>query len=336
MNIIDMHCDTIMGLYMAGKKGQLRNIRQNDGMISLEKMKKGNYLAQCFAMFVPFEGRNGQEHNPFEMCMEMIDRYYLELEQNTDLILPAYSYDDIIKNSAQGKMSAILTIEEGGVTKCNLSFLRNFYRLGVRMICLNWNFINGIGYPNYSKFDENGKPDFYIPNTTEGLTEYGKEMIREMNRLGIIIDCSHLSDKGFYDVCQITTKPFVCSHSNARSVCGHVRNLTDDMIRLLASKGGVTGINYCADFLANPKEDGSNFGTVASMVEHIKHIVSVGGIDCVGLGSDFDGIGNNIEMKDASMLHMLREALINEGFNEEEIDKIFYKNVLRVFKEVLK
>lgn len=335
MSIIDMHCDTVMGLYMAGKKGVARNMRVNDGMISLEKMKQGQYLAQCFAMFVPFEGRNGAAHNPFEMCMEMIDRYYVELEQNQDLILPAYTYDDIIKNQEAGKMSAILTIEEGGVTKCNLSFLRDFYRLGVRMICLNWNFVNGIGYPNYGKFNENGRPDYYVPNTKDGLTDFGKEMIKEMNRLGIIIDCSHLSDKGFYDVCEITTKPFVCSHSNARSVCGHVRNLTDDMIRALAAKGGVTGINYCADFLDDPKEDGSNFGYVSKMVEHIKHIVKVGGIDCVGLGSDFDGIGDNIELTDASKMGILKEALEKEGFTAEEIDKIFYKNVLRVFKEVL-
>ena len=336
MGVIDMHCDTIMGLYGSSKRNIERNLRENDGMISLEKMKKGDYMAQCFAMFVPFKGRGNGEHNPFEMCMEMIDRYYQELEQNKDMILPAFTYEDIIANSASGKMSAILTIEEGEVTKSNLAFLRNFYRLGVRMICLNWNFVNGIGYPNYSKFDENGRPDYYVPNTTDGLTEYGKEMVKEMNRLGIIVDCSHLSDKGFYDVCEISTKPFVCSHSNARSVCGHVRNLTDDMIRALAAKGGVTGINYCADFLDDPNEDGSNYGKVSKMVEHIKHIVSVGGIDCVGLGSDFDGIEPNLEMNDASKLPMLKEALQNEGFTEEEIDKIFYKNVLRVFKEVLK
>ncbi len=332
MKVIDMHCDTIMGLYFNKDK----HLRDYDGMISLEKMQKGDYMAQCFAMFVPYENKRNKDYNPFEMCMGMIDRYYEEIEKNKDIILPAFSYDDIIRNTASGKMSAILTIEEGGVTKGNLAFLRDFYRLGVRMICLNWNYVNGVGHPNYSKYDENGKPDYFVPNTTDGLTDYGKEMVKEMNRLGIVVDCSHLSDKGFYDVCEISTKPFVCSHSNARSVCGHVRNLTDDMIRLLASKGGVTGINYCADFIDYPDDNGKCYGTVKKMVEHINHIVSVGGIDCVGLGSDFDGIDNNLEMNDCSKLGMLRQALEKEGYSEEDIDKIFYKNVLRVFKEVLK
>ena len=161
-------------------------------------------------------------------------------------------------------------------------------------------------------------------------------MVKEMNRLGIIIDVSHLSDAGFYDVLKYTTGPFVASHSNARAVCNHCRNLTDDMIRELAKRGGVTGINYAADFLREVPEGEKNFSYISDMVKHIKHIVEVGGIDCVGLGSDFDGIEQNLEMKDASYLPQLADALRAEGFSEEDIEKIFYKNVLRVFKEVCK
>lgn len=327
MKIIDMHCDTIMQLYEAPSKGKSLDLRDNDLMISLNKMKKGDYLAQCFAMFVPLN-----VENPFETCMKMIDIYYCELEKNKDLILPAFSYRDIIENQNKGKMSAILTIEEGGVAKGSLEFLRDFYRLGVRMITLTWNFPNEIGYPNFKMPEKEGeKPDFTKPNNVDGLTPFGIEMVKEMNRLGIVIDVSHLSDAGFYDVCKYSTKPFVASHSNAREVCGNVRNLTDDMILALAKKGGVTGINYCTNFVGD-----KDITYVSDLVKHIKHIASVGGIDCVALGSDFDGIGRSLEMNDASKLGMLYEELKAEGFSEDDIEKICYKNVLRVFEEVLK
>ena len=231
-----------------------------------------------------------------------------------------------------GYMSSMLTIEEGGVTQGNLSFLRNLYLLGVRMITLTWNFENGIGFPNFKEV-EDGKPDMHTPNTEDGLTEYGIEMVKEMEKLGIIIDVSHLSDKGFYDVLENTTKPFVASHSNARAVCPVVRNMTDDMILKLAERGGVMGINYCASFVND--ESVNNFAYVKDMVKHIKYIKDLAGIDCIGLGSDFDGIGSNIEMNSCDKLNLLQEALEEEGFTQEEIEKIFYKNVLRVFKEVL-
>lgn len=329
MKVIDMHCDTIGGMFMGENRGRPeQHIASNSMNIDLEKMKNGDYLAQCFAMFVPFS-----VENPFETCMGMIDRFYQEMEANKEVIGIARNYDDIVQNQKDGKMSAILTIEEGGVTKGNLAYLRDFYRLGVRMITLTWNFENGVGFPNFKRGE---KPDFKSPNTVDGLTPYGIEMVKEMNRLGIIIDVSHLSDAGFYDVLKYTTGPFVASHSNSRAVCNHCRNLTDDMIRELAKRGGVTGINYCADFLREVPEGEKNFSYIADMVKHIKHIAEVGGIDCVGLGSDFDGIDQNLEMKDASYLPQLAEALRTEGFSEEDIEKVFYKNVLRVFKEVTK
>ena len=152
-----------------------------------------------------------------------------------------------------------------------------------------------------------------------------------MEDLGIIIDVSHLSDAGFYDVLKYSTKPFVASHFGARSVCGVARNLSDDMIRSLAQKGGVTGVNYCSEFIEDHNE---TFTSLQGMIDHIRHIAKVGGIDCVGLGSDFDGIGNQLEIKDASGMQLLYEGL-KPYFTEEEIEKIFYKNVLRVYHDTL-
>ena len=331
MKIIDMHCDTIMALM-----GNEKSLRSSDNMIDVEKLEKGDYLLQCFAMFVPYVSKTESNYSPFEMCNKMIDRYYQELEINTDKIKPVYCYQDILNNIENGVMSSLLTIEEGGVCLGNIEFLRNFYRLGVRMMTLTWNFKNEIGCPNIDYFSitkEEIRKNGPTINTKDGLTKFGIEVVREMNKLGMIIDCSHLSDKGFYDCIKYSTKPIVCSHSNARSVCNHPRNLTDDMLLKLKENGGVTGINYCHDFI---KEDKST-ATVKDVVKHIDYIKNLIGIDYIGLGSDFDGIGNSdIELKNAEMMNLLIDELIESGYTDEEIDNICYKNVLRVFKENFK
>lgn len=321
---IDLHCDTIMAL-MQKNDSELKNAKLQ---INIEKLIAGGCYLQCFAMFVYYKNCN-----PFEKCMEMIDRYYLEIEKNNEYILPAFSYQDILNNHRNGKISSLLTIEEGGVTNCNLAFLRNFYRLGVRMICLNWNFINGVGHPNFM-YTLDSKPDFKTPNINDGLTEFGIQMVKEMNKLGMIIDVSHLSDKGFYDVINTTTKPIVASHSNARGACNHVRNLTDDMIIKLHQNGGVMGMNFCADFLNEDESKGKN--TIDEVIRHMKYIKNLVGVDVISLGSDFDGIDPDIELKSADLMPLLINKMKEEGFTNEEIDKICYLNFLRVAKEVLK
>ena len=328
MKIIDMHCDTIMALM-----GNDKTLRESNNMIDLQKMQQGNYLLQCFAMFVPYVSRREVEnYSPFEMCHKMIDRYYNELEKNKDLILPAFSSADIENNIKNNKMTALLTIEEGGVCLGNIEFLRNFYRLGVRMMTLTWNFKNEIATPNIDYFSitrEQIAKEGVKPNTTDGLTEFGVEVVKEMNRLGMVIDCSHLGDKGFYDVIKYSTKPIVCSHSCSRTVCNHPRNLTDDMLLKLKENNGVIGINYCHDFIKGDK----SIATIKDIVKHIVYIRDLIGIDYIGLGSDFDGISNkDLELKDASMMNELIIELKNQGFTDEDIDKISYKNVLRVFK----
>ena len=151
-----------------------------------------------------------------------------------------------------------------------------------------------------------------------------------MNKLGIIIDVSHLSDKGFYDVISLSEHPIIASHSNARSICGHVRNLTDDMLYKLAENGGITGINYAKQFMHDDEAYGRN--TPECALRHIQYIKKKIGVDHIALGSDFDGIDPNIEISDASKTHLIIRALEKGGFSSEEIEKITYKNALRVFK----
>ena len=193
--------------------------------------------------------------------------------------------------------------------------------------------VNKIGYPNYGKYDENGRPDYITPNPSQGLTDFGVELVKAMNKKGMVIDVSHISDGGFYDVIKHTTKPIMASHSNARAVCGSIRNLTDDMLYKLADNGGVTGMNYAKGFMSS-KGDGDQ--TVKWVIEHSKYIKNLIGIDHIALGSDFDGVAPDIELSDASKMGLLVEGLDGAGFTTEEIEKICYKNALRVFKENIK
>lgn len=320
MRIIDMHCDTISRDTFCAE-----GLRNNHLQIDVTKMKKAGYLLQNFALFVNME----KDPDPFTSGLIMTDLFHQAMEENKDLIRPVTTYEEIIKNKEQGLMSALLTLEEGEITKGNLAMLRNFYRLGVRMITLTWNHKNSIGAPNNYKT----APTVYGEPDMTGLTENGLLFIKEMERLGIIIDVSHLSDGGFYDVLHHTSRPFVASHSNARALAPHCRNLTDDMIRKMGERGCVTGLNYCKAFLA-PFDDWDHaVGGPSHIARHARHITDVGGMDVLGLGSDFDGCDNDFE--DCSGMYRLEDALKKQGFSSSDIDKIFYKNVLNVYKEIL-
>lgn len=331
MKVVDMHCDTIAEIWYSQKDGKPFTLGKNSLHIDIEKMKKGDYLLQNFAMFVNL----GKGMDPLESVLQLIDVFYQEIEKYSEEIGVVKTYQDIVKNKEAGKMSALLSIEEGGVCKGNLSYLRNLYRLGARMMTLTWNYENELAYPNSVP----GNADLvfpFQPDTEHGLKEQGFAFLEEMERLGIIIDVSHLSDAGFYDVYSHTKKPFVASHSNARVLSSHCRNLTDDMIRKLAERGGITGLNYCASFLSERKSANDVCSsTVKLMAEHARHLVNIGGIDCVGLGSDFDGISGDLELSDCSKMSLLEAELRKQGFHESEIEAIFYKNVLRVYKELL-
>jgi membrane dipeptidase len=312
MRLIDLHCDTILRLMENKDKYELKN---NNFSVDLEKLKKANSLAQFFAMYVDLN----ETKDPLQRCLEMIDKFYLELSKNQSDIHIARNCLELEKNNNEGKISAFLTIEEGGVIKGDIENLRKLYGLGVRLITLTWNYPNEIGYP--SCLDD---------CRDSGLTKFGTEVVYEMNNLGMLIDVSHLSDKGFYDVANLSSKPFVASHSNSRSIMGHCRNLSDDMIRTLSEKGGVLGINFEKFFLSE-----SSKSRVDDMIHHIKYIRNVGGIEVISIGTDFDGISPNLEIEDIGQINKLVDALKANKFSEDEIEKICYRNALRVIKDVL-
>lgn len=330
MKVFDMHCDTLMKINDARNAGEPVNFGKNELHIDLEKLKKGDYLLQCMAAFVHL----GRDKNPLEAALEEFDVFYQIMREYGDSIAQVRQFEDIEKNRRDGKISAILTVEEGGTCLGNPAVLRMFYELGVRMMTFTWNYENELAYPNIMPHKETDNFPA-APDEKNGLKEKGIEFLGEMERLHMIPDVSHLSDAGFWDVAKYSTRPFIASHSNARAMCGHVRNLTDDMLRLMGERGCLLGINYCAAFLDQQEREEDCWSRVSLMADHIRYIRNVAGLEVIGLGSDFDGIEKNLEMGDASRLPMLEQELRRRGFHESEIEKIFYKNALRVFEELL-
>lgn len=327
MRVVDMHCDTLSVLLRREREGQEVSLRQNDCMVSLEKMRRGDYGLQTFAAFIYAP----EAENPLEEALSQIDLFERQMEENEDWIRPVRSYREIEETWDQGLMCALLSVEEGGACKGNPAFLRTLYRLGVRMMTLTWNFENELAYPNQSRREH---PHGVVPEEARGLKEKGIEIIEEMERVGMIVDVSHLSDKGFWEVYEHAKKPFIASHSNARSVCPHPRNLTDEMIRALAERGGVAGLNYCAAFL-DSDGTGTHAGRLEEMSAHVRHLIKVGGEDLVGLGSDYDGISKTPDMGGCDGIQKLAARLHKDGLTAGQIEKVFYGNVLRVFRELL-
>ena len=347
MKYIDMHCDTISDIWYATLSGDRGNqsLRRNHLMIDLEKLTKGDCLCQNFGLFVklhhfleyekdPYRSDSEKvtgDLAPYETVQRLISVFRKQIAENADRIRQVTNGAQIRENDKTGRISALMTIEEGGCCEGSLDHLQALYDAGARMMTLTWNYENELAYPNYP--DE--KHYFaFEPVNDHGLKPRGQEFVRRMGELGMLVDVSHLSDAGFMDVAAAVKGPFVASHSNARAVCGVSRNLTDEMIRMLAEHGGVMGLNFCKDFLAE------NLGrTRHEMCEaaarHAKHIIEVGGEDCIGIGSDFDGIGGYDDM-DATVLPELAETLEQAGLSNRQVEKIFYGNVLRVYDEVLR
>ena len=323
--IFDLHCDTLLGLHRAKKRGEPSCFQKAALQIDEQKLIKGGYFAQCFAAFVP-----AAETEPYSLLSELID-VYEETVASSAVLQPVLRFSDFEKNNKAGKISSVLTMEDAAPIGNCLPRLREVFHRGVRMIGLTWNYPNAVGYPNYQNFILGKKPDLFTPETELGLTEFGKELVEEMNALGIVIDVSHLSDKGFYDVIEGSKKPIMASHSNARGLCRNVRNLTDDMLKRLAKNGGVIGMNCAKGFLCEDEERGRK--TLSWLIAHMKYVKKKIGAEHIGLGSDFDGIDPNIELADASYMPRLLVEMEKAGFTSEEIEKITYQNALRVFKE---
>lgn len=232
MKVWDLHCDTLSELRKAEKAGQPKSFAHNDLHIDLEKLQQGDYMLQCFAAFVNL-GDQTPGADPLVTALEEIDQFKRIMAAYPDKIAPVYTAADIRKNAEAGKISGMLTIEEGACCKGSLGVLRRMYELGVRMMTLTWNHENELASP------QRNPGGVLVPQTEKGLTGTGFEFLAEMERMHMIVDVSHLSDKGFWDIVEHGTRPFAASHSNCRALAPHTRNLTDEMIRALSEKAAL-------------------------------------------------------------------------------------------------
>lgn len=326
MRYIDMHCDTL-SIGVLQHKNTITMLENS--MVDISRLCNVGAGAQFFAMFVPQRNMPewyGLEKMPeHEMLLQMMyDIFWKTIEENQDTVAFAQSYDKLQENMRTGKLSAFLTMENGYAVRGKLENLKKFHDMGVGLITLTWNDANCFGQNHSSEQSL----------MQMGLTDFGKEAIGYMNELGIVIDVSHLSDGGFYDVAKLSKVPFVASHSNCRELAPSTRNLTDDMIRVLANKGGVAGINFEPTFLNQNQND--YLSRVFRMGEHIEHFIKVGGSECVGIGTDFDGIGGVFEIGDCLKMELLFDELHRRKISDDVIDKISFGNVARVIRESMK
>jgi membrane dipeptidase len=323
------------------------------GHTDLARLRKGNVGAQFFAAYVASSYVNGNRsaHRTLEM-IDTIRRDIVERYPN-DFTL-ALTAADIERAHRDGKIAALIGIEGGHAIEDSLRLLRDYYALGVRYVTLTH--VNTNGWA-----DSSGDIDKTGVAHHNGLTDFGKEVVREMNRLGMMVDISHVADKTFYDALEVSTAPVFASHSSCRALASAGRNMTDDMIRALANKGGVIDINFSCGFLSQKSADAEKAimpkilaarnaedpalvaeyrksvqpATLEDVVEHIDHAVKIAGVEAVGLGSDFDGIMcAPKDLDDVSKFPNLTRALLEKGYSEQDIRKIYGGNVLRVMRAV--
>ena len=305
----DSHCDTISKCAHKGWE-----LREHVGQLDLMRLKEYKKAVQFFAIFhnlarCPADGM-------FAECKRQQQTFVSELAKNADLAVQCRTAADIRKANAEGKIAAVLTCEGTELLNCDPANLEWAEQVGIRAINLTWNHPNFISGTN-------------LYETDRGLNDLGKEFVRRTQEKKILIDVSHVSDKGFWDLMDITTRPVLASHSNARAICDHSRNLTDDMFKAIVQTGGMVGVNYWVMFINNTKEG----ATMDEFIRHIDHFMELGGEKNVGLGSDLDGCAKLPgDMQGVQDVTMLWEALSKHGYSDALLEDIFYNNYLAMLE----
>jgi membrane dipeptidase len=355
--VIDTHNDVTTP--MANDDFDLSGTPPRPYRTNIERMKKGGLTAEFFSLYVkPWYVEHG---GSARRTLDMIDSVYRAVERHPKDLMIATSVADIRRAKRQGKIAALMGIEGGHAIEDSLAALREFYRLGVRYMTLTWN--------NTNNWADAGRGE----KKHNGLSDFGKEVVREMNRLGMLIDVSHVSDKTMSDALDVSKAPIIASHSSARALSNVARNIPDDLLRRIAKNGGVVQVNFYSVFVdtdtVSPqsaerdrrlkaqqdaidekyKDDPERRAEesdkleaanplpplpISKLIDHIDHIVKVAGIDHVGIGADFDGANDMPEgAQDVSMLPNITYELVKRGYSERDIRKILGENLLRVMVE---
>ena len=364
---VDTHADTPLRMIEPGfDLAERHDPLETGSKVDYPRMKEGGLDAIFFAAFVSQDIRDddGNERAK-KLVIQMIESVVSSTEQNASLVGLALTPQDAYELEKDGKRAIYLAIENGYPIGSDLKNIELYYDKGVRYITLVHSSNNDIAD---SATDSSGAEH-------EGLSAFGEEVVKEMNRLGIMVDVSHASDDVFFDAIAVSEAPIIATHSNARSVTEHQRNMSDEMLRLMAENGGVVQLTLLSSYLRdepqNPERSAAlqelrssmkslnemtpeeraerrvafneinekfptPLATVEHVVDHIDHMVSIAGIDHVGIGCDFDGGGGIDGVFDASEVMNITIELVRRGYSEEDIEKIWGKNVMRVFEDVQK
>jgi membrane dipeptidase len=316
---IDLHNDLLENTVGINYNwGDLHTTKQTD----IPRMMLGGLDAQMFVVWV--DPRIPGAPGFYNKSLSLIATFNQQIALNSTKIAQAKNENDIININSQNKIAAILAVEGGHAIEDDISKLINFYNLGARYLTLTWN--SGTSWAvSHSDYDN---------TLTKGLTEFGKQVIKTLDSLGMLIDVSHVGVKTIEDVLALTRNPIIASHSNAYSLWGNTRNLTDNQIRAIANNGGVIGINFYPSFLA---PSGRN-AILDSVVHHIDYIKKLVGIDYIAIGADFDGMGSPVpsDIFDVSRFPDVTMALLKKGYTIPEVKKILGENFMRVFRKVCK
>ena len=300
MKLFDLHCDTLTELLKENS-----NLKETSAVINLSEMQKFEKCVRCFAIWAPddLSEKEASEHfdSLFAVFKNQISLYKNEIVQIND----KSSLND-------SRVGIVLTVENGSVLNGSLDKIEKIAKLGVKLFTFTWNGENSLGFGQLEN---------------KGLKPLGKKAVPLFEKNGVTIDVSHISEKGFYDICELSNKPIVASHSNCKKLCKHNRNLSDDQILQIIGKKGLVGLNFYYGFLNNNSAKSSPY----DLLKHAEHIINLGGEDIVSIGTDFDG-GKMVDgfENDAQMLS-LKEFFVKNGFSEKITDKILYDNAYNFF-----
>ena len=310
--VFDLHCDTALGLLGESMK-EAGSLRSNSLHIDLERANNLAGYCQCFACFTTPYMEQWAKASPVVVLERELATIQRELDRNKDLMRLAYSAKDIENNSAKGLMSAVLTLEGTAGFGFDPALLEDLFKIGFRITSLGWN-------------ESNPLTGSHV--TGGGLTDRGKEYVREAQRLGMLVDVSHISDAGFYEIMDITQAPVIATHSNSRYVCDVSRNLTDDMFRQIVATGGVAGFNMCADFVGETP-------TLDTACDHIFHFMEIDPSGKhIALGGDLDGVTDMpVGFAGVQDYPAFAQRLLERGLTEHIIEDIFWNNALGVMKK---
>jgi len=312
--VVDAHCDTLLSV-QAGERGLAE--RSTQGQIDIPRLLDGGVTAQVFALFIE------DRYLPAaaaKQTLRLLDTLYGALTDHAAQLMLALKAEDIERAKAEHKVAAIIGFEGAEALEGELGLLRMFYRLGLRLLTIAWSRRNQAA---------DGVAE---AGTGGGLTNFGRQLVEQCNKLGIVLDISHLAPAGVADVLEASTAPIVASHSNAHALCPDARNLTDEQLAGVARTGGVVGVTFVPAFIDQDEEQAS----LNRLLYHIDHIVGVAGIDHVGLGSDFDGFGPQSPqgLEDVTCMPGITAGLVERGYSTDDVRKILGLNFLRVFRAV--